>query len=113
MKRGRGALLTGCLAACALAAAAAVPAAEPAERPVDPDAVTALIRQAEAARRTAAGLGAEWLETGEIIEQARRAADQGNWGQAATLAEQALSQGELAVAQAEREAEAWRARVVR
>ena len=113
MKRGHGTLLSGCLLACVLAAAAEVSAAEPAATPVDPGAVAALIRQAEAARQMAAGLGAEWLETEGVIEQARREADQGNWGQAATLAEQALRQGELAVAQAEREAEAWRARVVR
>ena len=109
MRRRPEALLTGCLLAGALAAVAEVRGAEP----VDPGSVTALVQQAEAARQKAAEMGAEWLETEEIIERARREAEQGNWQQAAALAEQALSQGELAVAQAEHEAEAWRARVVR
>ena len=105
--------LRRCLLAGALAAAAQVSAAEPSAMPADPGAVTALLQRAEAARQEAAALGAEWLETGRIIEQARREADQGNWDQAAVLAEQALRQGELAVAQAGREAGAWQARVVR
>jgi hypothetical protein len=71
------------------------------------------IDQAEAARREAAGRGAEWLETAGLIEEARREADQGNWREAEALAERALQQGNLAVAQAERESEAWRNRVVK
>lgn len=72
-----------------------------------------MIEQAEAARREAAERGAEWLATRSLIEQARREADEGNWRQAADLAEQALQQGNLAVEQAERESGAWQDRVVR
>jgi len=71
------------------------------------------IRQAETARRAAAEAGAEWLETGKLIETARQAADDGDFEQAAALAEKARQQGELAVAQAQREAAAWQQRVVR
>ena len=101
-----------------MAGSPAVPppaAAEPTGAPPDlsPRAVSEVIREAEAARRRAAEAGTEWLETENLIQRARREADQGNWPQAAALAEQALQQGELAVAQAERESETWRSRVVR
>jgi len=71
------------------------------------------IRQADIARRAAAEAGAEWLETGELIEKARQAADEGDFEQAAALAEKARQQGDLAVAQAQREAVSWQQRVVR
>ena len=71
------------------------------------------IHRAETARRAAAGAGAEWLETGKLIEKARQAADDGDFEQAEALAEKARQQGELAVAQAQREAGAWQQRVVR
>jgi hypothetical protein len=109
----RRAVLYGYVLAAGLAAVAPVRAAEPPAAPLDPGVVSERIQQAEAARRQAAGQGAEWLETGNLIESARREADQGNWEQAAALAERALRQGELAVAQARRESEAWQARVVR
>ena len=48
-----------------------------------------------------------------LIQQARKEAGLGNLARAAELAELARRQGELAVAQAEREAEAWARRVVR
>ena len=69
--------------------------------------------QGVALRLEAAELGAEWLATHSLIEQARREAEMGNGQRAADLAEQALHQGRLAVEQAERESGAWRDRVVR
>lgn len=113
MKLQRRGVLCGFVLAASLAVVAGARAAEPPTAPLDAGAVAKLIQQAEAARRHAAEQGAEWLETGDLIEIARREAGQGNWEQAAALAEQALRQGELAAAQAERESEAWRARVVR
>jgi hypothetical protein len=99
----RRAVLYGYVLAAGLAAVAPVRAAEPPAAPLDPGSVSERIH----------GQGAEWLETGNLIESARREADQGNWEQAAALAERALRQGELAVAQARRESDAWQARVVR
>lgn len=105
-----------------LLAAGGLPAQPPAhaeqhppgvESAVEPEAARELIEQAETARQEAAARGAEWLDTRRLIEEARQEADQGNWQRAATLAEQALQQGTLASAQAERESEAWRERVVR
>jgi len=98
-----------------MAVVAVADAAEPtgASPNLSPKAVYEVIREAEAARRRAAEADAEWLNTANLIQQARQEADQGNWPQAAALAAQALQQGELAVAQAERESEAWQSRVVR
>ena len=107
------AVLCGYVLAAGLAGAVGVRGAGPPAAPPDPHAVSERIQEAEAAKRHAAEMDAEWLDTGSLIEQARREGNQGNWGQAAALAEQALRQAELAIAQAEREAEAWRARVVR
>lgn len=75
--------------------------------------VAELIDLAESARRAASEQRVEWLETADLIEQARREADLGNLTQAAELAELARQQGILAAAQAQREAEAWQRRVVR
>jgi hypothetical protein len=100
----------------ALALSASVPGEAPATdagAPPDAAAVAALIERAEAARRRAAELGAEWLDTGAMIRQAREEAARGKLDQAAELAEVAQRQGELAAAQAEREAVAWQRRVVR
>jgi hypothetical protein len=71
------------------------------------------ISRAEAARRLAAEYRAEWLETAGLIEKAHEQAALGHYENAMALAEEARQQGELAVAQAEREAEAWQRRVVR
>jgi hypothetical protein len=80
--------------------------------PVDREAVKELIREAEAARSRAADLGAEWLETRELIAEARQLVENGELQQAAERAEEARQQGELAAAQAERESTAWQRRVV-
>jgi hypothetical protein len=89
------------------------PAASAAGAAVSAETVAALIDRAEAAQSAAAERRAEWLETGGLIEQARKEAGLGNLARAAELAELARRQGELAVAQAAREAEAWARRVVR
>jgi hypothetical protein len=80
---------------------------------LDSETVIEMIEQAEAARSRAADLRAEWLETRDLIEQARHDAELGELEQAARLAMRARRQSELAVEQALREAEAWKRRVVR
>ena len=121
MRRGRlkprlrGLLCSLALLAGAACGASTVNAAPPAESgaPVSAETAAGLIEQAEAARRKAAELRAEWLETRDLIAQAQKEADLGHLLQAVELAERARRQSELAVAQAEREAEAWQRRVVR
>jgi hypothetical protein len=103
----------GIALAILLPSASATHAGEPPGIPLSPAAVSERIQEAEEARLRAAEMDAEWLETGNLIQRARLEADQGNWQQATALADQALQQAELAVAQAERESEAWRARVIR
>jgi hypothetical protein len=99
--------------------AAAVAEAESPDPAADPDAeseisdVAALIEKAEAARLRAVALRAEWLETEDLIGQARQQASSGHMQTAVGLADLARRQAELAVEQALREAEAWRDRVVR
>jgi hypothetical protein len=83
-----------------------------AEQPADAETVAHEIMLAEAARQLAADAGAEWLETGALIEQARQEAEKENWPQAMVMANRARRQGELAVEQAERESAAWRERVI-
>jgi hypothetical protein len=81
--------------------------------PPSAEAVAARIGEAEQARQKAAELGTEWLATHKLIQQAREEAGAGNLQKAMQLAELAQAQGELAAAQAAREAEAWQRRVVR
>jgi hypothetical protein len=81
--------------------------------PLSAAAVAACIDEAEAARRQASELGAEWLATRDLIAQAREQAELGKLQRAVELADLARAQGELASAQAAREAEAWQQRVVR
>jgi hypothetical protein len=72
----------------------------------------AMLVAAQNAQKAAAAAGAEWLETGALIDQAELDAEQENWDTAIELAEKAKQQGELAVMQAERESIAWQNRVV-
>ena len=81
--------------------------------PLTADSALAAIEQAEAARQAAADLGYEWLKTKALIKEARMAAAEEDWQRAVELATEARLQGELAAAQAAREAEAWQRRVVR
>ena len=71
-----------------------------------------ILTAAQNAQKAAAAVGAEWIQTDALIDQARQEAEQGNWDMAIELAIKAKQQGELAVIQAEREAIAWRNRVV-
>jgi hypothetical protein len=82
------------------------------EAPANGETVANEIALAEASRQRAAEAGAEWLETGSLIEQAKHAAENRDWQQALALALKAKKQGELAVAQAQRESIAWRERVI-
>jgi len=83
------------------------------EAPANAQTVVHELDLAKTLRRDAEEAGAEWLQTGSLIEQAKQAAESEDWQQALALARQAKQQAELALAQAEREAVAWRARVVR
>lgn len=83
------------------------------EAPANAQTVAHEIDLAEASRQEAAEARAEWLQTGSLIEEAKRAAESEDWQQALALARQAKQQAELAVEQAERESVAWRSRVVR
>jgi histidyl-tRNA synthetase len=91
----------------------AIASADAPVAPVDAKTVAAEIAMAESTRQRAAAAGAEWLQTGSLVEQARQAAENENWHLALTLARQAREQSELAVQQSQRESEAWRNRVVR
>jgi hypothetical protein len=110
-----------CLLVAMALMAGQAPAASAQESPGEAEAAASVtaeaaadaISRAEAARRLAAEHRAEWLETAGLIEQARESAALGDYEKAMALAEEARQQGELAVAQAEREAEAWQRRVVR
>ncbi len=64
-------------------------------------------------RMAAADAGYEWIETEKLLQQAREAHDAGDFELAFELVDKARFQGEAAVKQAEREADAWRRRVLR
>lgn len=106
-----GKLLGFAVGAAAAAAVNSAAAATP-EAPTA-SSVSTLIQQAERTRLVAAERGTEWLKTSELIQDARQAAADGRLDQAAQLAQEALTLGELAIEQADREAEAWRNRVPR
>jgi len=84
-----------------------------AEAPANAETATIELALAEASRQHAADSGAEWLETGSLIEQAKLAMGNEDWRQVLALALRAKKQGELAVAQAQRESVAWRERVIK
>lgn len=88
-------------------------ASEPVATVATAESAARAIADAEAARQKAAALGAEWLETRDLVEQAKRAEEQGKWADALGLATRARQQGELATEQAEREVRVWPDRVVR
>ena len=69
--------------------------------------------EAEQLRMDAAAMGAEWLETGKLLEAAADADEQGDSDKALELTEEAKFQAEAAIRQAEHESGAWRERVVR
>ena len=77
------------------------------------DQVMSLIEQAEVVRQRASQVGAEWLRTGQLINEARQFAEAGEWQRADATARLALRQGELALEQSVRESSAWKDRVLR
>jgi hypothetical protein len=68
--------------------------------------------EAERMRVMAADAGAEWLQTEELIKQAKTEAARGDTERANSLLELAQFQAEAAIKQAQHEAGAWSSRVV-
>ena len=60
----------------------------------------AAIAAAKAAQKEAAAAGGEWRDTGAVIEDAEKAASEGNFGSAVELAKKAEAQGKLGKKQA-------------
>jgi len=88
MKKLALAALIGGLAFTGAAAAADKAAAE------------AAIAAAKAAQTAAAEVDGEWRDTGEMIQEAEKAAAEGNYGTAVELANKAEDQGKLGKEQA-------------
>ena len=68
---------------------------------------------AERMQAEASAAGAEWLETGKLLDQASEAAADGNMDVAFSSLDKARFQAEAAIKQAEHEADAWINRIVR
>ncbi len=68
---------------------------------------------AEGLRLQAAERGFEWIGTQELLEQALEMAAEGETTGALELVEKARVQADAAIRQSEREAEAWKGRVIR
>ena len=95
-------------AATAFAALLAMPALA-----ADEAGYKAACEAAEAARKAAAEAKYEWNTTAPLIKKADAAAADSDFSKAIKLCEEARQQGELALAQAKREAEDWKSEVVR
>ncbi|HDP88765.1 MAG TPA: SoxXA-binding protein [Thioalkalivibrio sp.] len=61
---------------------------------------TQAIAAAETSRQQAASVGGEWRDTGKLIEAARKAASEGKYDEALSLAEQARLEGMMGYEQA-------------
>jgi hypothetical protein len=72
---------------------------------------TAAWDAADTARKDAAAVGYEWRDTGKILGKAKAAADEGDLDNAMKLVAKAQEQSEDAIAQQQREAGLWQARV--
>ncbi|MDH3275820.1 MAG: hypothetical protein OEM64_10340 [Gammaproteobacteria bacterium] len=68
--------------------------------------------EVERMRVMAAEAGAEWLQTEELIKQAKTEATRGDMERSNSLLELAQFQAETAIKQAQHEADAWSGRVV-
>jgi len=68
---------------------------------------------ADEARKMAAELRFEWNTVGPMIAKANDAAKAGDFGKAVKLCDEARKQSEASVAQARKQADAWRAAVVK
>jgi NAD/NADP transhydrogenase alpha subunit len=66
---------------------------------------------AEAKRKEAGKMGAEWRDTGKMLKQAKKASEDGDAEKAMKLVAKAHEQSEDAIAQYERESSLWSARV--
>ena len=69
--------------------------------------------EAERLHIAAAAKGFEWLATSDLLEQARAEAAAGNEEAALALVERARFAANAALQQADREAEAWKRRVLK
>ena len=69
--------------------------------------------EAESLRQQAAAQGYEWIATAGLLEQAEALAADGDAEGALALVEQARFQSAAALEQAEREAAAWKGRVLK
>jgi len=69
--------------------------------------------EAESLRQQAAAQGHEWIATAGLLEQAAALAADGDAEGALALVEQARFQSAAALEQAEREAAAWKGRVLK
>lgn len=69
--------------------------------------------EAERLRLQAAEQGYEWIGTADLLQQAAAEAEANNTEIALELTEEARFQADAALQQAEREAEAWRRRVLK
>lgn len=67
---------------------------------------------AEHLRVEASAVGAEWLETGKLLDQAKEAAARDEMDDANSLLAKARFEAETAIKQAQYEASAWASRVL-
>lgn len=79
----------------------------------DADSFKAAYAAADAARKNAAAVGYEWRDTKKLLKRAKKAAEAGDYEKAEKLAMKAKGQGDAGVAQAEQQAVAWKAAVLR
>jgi hypothetical protein len=68
-------------------------------------------QEADDMRKKAASMSYEWRDTGKLLKSAKKANDAGKADKAMTLVAKALEQSNDAIAQANREADAWKSRV--
>ena len=79
----------------------------------DEQSFNASYEAADAARKKAASMNYEWRDTGKMLKKAKEAAAKGDYMTAEKLAKKAEMQGEMAVAQAKEQEQAWQAAVVK
>ena len=96
------------VAATALTALLAMPS-----QAADEAGYKAACEAAEAARKAAAEARYEWNTTAPLIKKAVEAAAGGDYDKATKFCNEARLHGELALAQSRREAEDWKAQVVK
>jgi len=79
----------------------------------DEQSFNASYEAADAARKKAASMNYEWRDTGKMLKKAKEAAGKGDYATAEKIAKKAEMQGEMAVAQAKEQEQAWQAAVVK